>query len=277
MHTTRQNQVQAFRGNPAVLMSGGQTGQRGGWQTAGWEVGNWADQRRACATPPQCGPSVRLTMGENGKLREKLETMGGMSCHYAYAYDADGRLVSVHRNGRLTESYQYNGAGQRVRDRLAWGGGERRFVYGSDGRLLSAGDVRFYYDAAGALRCRQRGRKNLYCFYGNDTRLDSVRLPDGSQVDYRYGTALGPVASFLTGESSESFVWLDAIRLATYHDHIRGLSYHFHYGAGRLPEAVTLVDSHAGTVMGRGTSEAATYQLGYDQVGSLRAVWSQSG
>jgi RHS repeat-associated protein len=263
MHTAGQNQM--FVEGRAALLSGGQTGQ--------WRAG----AKNRTVERPHYGPEILLTMGENGKLREKLETIGGRQYRYAYSYDASGRLATVHLNNRLVEAYHYNGLGQRIRDWHAGRGTERRFSYAPDGHLQSAGDVRFFHDAAGSLRCRQQGRVNLYCFYGDDTRLDAVRLPDGTQITYRYGASLGPVASFLNGEPAESFVWLDSTRLATYHDHIRGLSYHFQYGAERLPEAVTVMENLGGVSMQSAGSEVATYQLGYDQVGSLRAVWSQSG
>ncbi|WBF69234.1 RHS repeat-associated core domain-containing protein [Desulfovibrio subterraneus] len=263
MHTAGQNQM--FVEGRAALLSGGQTGQWG------------AGAKNRTVERPHYGPEIHLTMGENGKLREKLETIGGRQYRYAYSYDASGRLATVHLNNRLVEVYHYNGLGQRIRDWHAGRGTERRFFYAPDGQLQSAGDVRFFHDAAGSLRCRQQGRVNLYCFYEDDTRLDAVRLPDGTQMTYCYGASLGPVASFLNGEPAESFVWLDSTRLATYHDHIRGLSYHFQYGAERLPEAVTVMENLGEVSIQSAGSEMATYLLGYDQVGSLRAVWSQSG
>ncbi|WBF66341.1 hypothetical protein LN040_11435 [Desulfovibrio subterraneus] len=61
---------------------------------------------------------------------------------------------------------------------------------------------------------------------------------------------------------AESYIWKDALRLGAWIDHASGTRCLFHYEAGHSPAAVTMEHPQG----------AATYRLGFDQIGSLKLV-----
>jgi RHS repeat-associated protein len=67
---------------------------------------------------------------------------------------------------------------------------------------------------------------------------------------------------------AESLTWRSPLQLATYRDHRANVRMAFHYtGQTRLPQAVTVQTPQG----------VANYLLGYDQVGSLKAVAAMDG
>jgi RHS repeat-associated protein len=77
-----------------------------------------------------------------------------------------------------------------------------------------------------------------------------------------------PVEKYIDARPVESLSWRSLLQLSTYRDHRSGVRMQFHYtGQGRLPQAVTVQDARG----------AANYLLGYDQVGSLKAVAAMDG
>ncbi|MFV0348274.1 MAG: hypothetical protein ACK5JO_06765, partial [Halodesulfovibrio sp.] len=137
--------------------------------------------------------NVRLQRNAQGRIIRKLEGAGDSMRQYDYAYDAQGHLTHVWLNGSLAEQYAYNEAGQRVADETAWRG-PRSLAYDAAGRLVQAGNVRCEYTPEGSLcrriRATRHGEEITTFAYGADTRLDSVVLPDGTQITYYYGSAL---------------------------------------------------------------------------------------
>ena len=213
--------------------------------------------------PPRL--NVRLQRNAQGRIIRKLEGAGDSMREYCFAYDAQGHLTHAWLNGSLVEQYAYNEAGQRVADETAWRG-PRTLAYDAAGRLVQAGNVRCEYTPEGSLcrgiRATRHGEEITTFAYGADTRLDSVVLPDGTQITYYYGSALGPAEKHVNGVLAESYIWKDALRLGAWIDHASGTRCLFHYEAGHSPAAVTMEHPQG----------AATYCLGFDQIGSLKLV-----
>jgi YD repeat-containing protein len=191
--------------------------------------------------PPQL--NVRLQRNAQGRIIRKLEGAGDSMREYDYAYDAQGHLTHAWLNGSLVEQYAYNEAGQRVADETVWRG-PRSLAYDRAGRLVQAGNVRCEYTPEGSLcsriRTTRHGEEITSFAYGADTRLDSVVLPDGTQITYYYGSALGPAEKHVNGVLAESYIWKDALRLGAWIDHASGTRCLFHYEAGHSPAAVTM-------------------------------------
>jgi RHS repeat-associated protein len=209
--------------------------------------------------------NVRLQRNAQGRIIFKLEGAGDSMREYDYAYDAQGHLTHAWLNGSLVEQYAYNETGQRVADETAWRG-PRTLAYDAAGRLVQAGNVRYEYTPEGSLchriRATRQGDEITSFAYGADTRLDSVILPDGTQITYYYGSALGPTEKHVNGVLAESYIWKDALRLGAWIDHTSGTRCLFHYASGHSPVAVTMEHPQG----------AATYSLGFDQIGSLKLV-----
>lgn len=282
------------------------------------------------------GFSCCCDFGPDGKLRTKLETCGGHVVEYGYTFDERGHLAEVRRNGTLAEEYACNAAGQRIMARTATGPGmsrdarrglepERSFAYDREGRMVHAGRARYGYAPDGTLRYREEGRERAYFQYGNGSvrevlvrdgahrnahrilvapvTLDSVLLPSGGTVRYRYNDVGMPFLVLRNDAPSEEYQWHDPLRLARFRDHRTGTEYVFHYEAGegkpearagmrRVPHAVTVcgpaLDSLGGGMLAPSLfrtdaenkaahARSVTFRIGCDQVGTVKALIDPDG
>ena len=160
-----------------------------------------------------------------GKIVKRTETVaGGAPTVTTYAYDNDGRLTEVKRNGTVVEGYDYDERGNRVarriagapaeaatfdlRDRLltrgatAYGSDDDGFVttrgtqaleYSARGELLSATaggvGVTYRYDALNRRVARTEGGKTERYLYGNPGDPHAITASidgDGELTTYRY-------------------------------------------------------------------------------------------
>jgi YD repeat-containing protein len=212
--------------------------------------------------------SYALTLGPKSRIAEKLERVGLRETRFTYEYDPKGRLARVLRNGRPAEEYGYDEAGRRSRD---WTPerGRRVLDYDRAGRLKRAGEVEYYYGQDDTLTARYVGKKQaLHLDYAHNLGLRSLCNTHGRPVNYRTSPAGQPLEKYADNEVYETFRWLDLVRLADYDCLERGYRLAFHYQSGnRLPSSLTFRDEEG----------ARQWLLGYDQVGSLKAVGDEQG
>ena len=202
----------------------------------------------------------------NGRIGVRVEVVAGSKVVHEYAYDAANRLAGVRRDGADTERYAYDEQGRRAKD---WspqrGNVGRELVYGPDDRLLRAGDVMFEYDPMGRLqRRREPGRQDLVCNYSPLGFLSGARTPSLRFIGFERDADERRTAKLVNGKKVEGYGWDRQGRLAWFYDVRSGATCWFRYAAdGRLPAAM----DRAGE----------TYFLGWDHLGSLRAVVDSNG
>ncbi|MEW5775160.1 MAG: RHS repeat-associated core domain-containing protein, partial [Thermodesulfobacteriota bacterium] len=210
--------------------------------------------------------SYELLVGEDGRIAAKHENVAGTESYYIYEYDAEGHLLRAWRNGRLAEEYAYDPQGARV---ASWSGKNGQWAYGYDrgGRLASAGPWGFAYAADGSLREAWTPDMSFFLTYDQEGGLSRITLP-GKHVLRSETIAPGlPVEKYIDAAPAESLAWRSPLQLATYRDHRSGTRMTFHYAQGRLPRAATVQTAN----------DSTSYLLGYDQVGSLKAVAAMDG
>lgn len=83
--------------------------------------------------------SVECELNPEARLKAKIEKTGFFNDHYQYTYDARHHLTQVHLNGKLTEAYEYNAEGQRIRQFSAHNSQNLRLKYNSQGQLVRVG------------------------------------------------------------------------------------------------------------------------------------------
>ncbi|MGQ0643145.1 MAG: RHS repeat domain-containing protein [Gemmatimonadaceae bacterium] len=148
-----------------------------------------------------------------GRIVSVTEIISGVTTAYAYSYDATGRLVTVTKNGAPEASYQYDVNGNRtsVTNTL----GSQSVTTDAQDRILTQGTASFSYTKDGELRESVTGVDTTRYTYGARAELRSVRLLNGTLIEYvldphgrrigkkingtlvrgwLYGTGLGPVA-----------------------------------------------------------------------------------
>jgi RHS repeat-associated protein len=211
--------------------------------------------------------SYEFLVGEDGRIAAKHESVAGRASYFIYEYDDSGHLLRAWRDGKLSEEYAYDPKGARI---ASWNPRQGQWKYGYDdrGRLTSAGPWKFSYAGDGSLREAWTPELSFFLGYNQEGGLSRIVLP-GGQVLRSESVAPGlPTEKYLDAVPAESLTWRSPLQLATYRDHRAGTRMQFHHtGQGRLPQAVTIQ-----------TPQGATnYLLGYDQVGSLKAVAAMDG
>ena len=182
-------------------------------------------------------------------------------------------------NGELVEKYTYNDKGQRVSQ--AYPGYPPEYLrYNSKGQLAAIGDVEWEYDKNGALSRRSEdslygsGGYQTHCFYGFDTKLDKVILPNSEEITWKYGRgedfqAQNPLEKYKNGKLVMEYECQDPFRLSACIDHARGLRMDFSYGEHLWPQAVRLFEPCS--------NKKIELLCGCDQVGSLKLLTSPKG
>jgi len=189
-----------------------------------------------------------------GRIESKLERVAGVSHTYTYAYDDNGRLASVTRDGvTLVESYSYDANGNRtstlaggathdVQDRIITDRGIDH-VFDVDGFLTSRGADVFAYSARGELLSATISGNTISYDYDGLNRRVARTSADGT-TEYLYGN---PSEPFLVTESRAP----DGTLSSFYYDE-QGLLFALERGAER-------------------------YYVGTDQVGTPKVVADSAG
>lgn len=214
---------------------------------------------------------ITIKRDSEGRILRKIETEahGGSKTTYDYVYDDAGRLALVLRNGMETERYEYDKAGRRIAG-TSEAFGMRPVTLEYDGmHLTRCGDTTYGYAADGTLRDRHDAGGTTWFLYAGDTGLDGAVLPDGRTFSWQTnGTTGQPLIKHEGDTPVERYRWRDLVRLERHDDLRRGISQHYHYAEGsRLPHAMTEYQG----------GQSASYTLGYDQVGTLKAVADMDG
>jgi RHS repeat-associated protein len=175
-----------------------------------------------------------------GRIVEQAETTGATTATLAYAYDVDGRLSEVRRNGALAESYTFDvNSNRATKTTLA---GTITYSYDAQDRLLEAsgtnGATSYAYTEAGDLRAKTTAAGTTAYDYDAVGNLRAVVLPNGKNITYLidgqdrrvgkrvdgvlmqgwlYGDQLNPVAE-LDGQGNvvARFVYADQLNVPVY-------------------------------------------------------------
>ena len=148
---------------------------------------------------------VGFTYDNLGRIGQKIETIAGTThtYDYDYAYDVDGQLTEVQRDGTVVEDYSYdlNGNGNRTstfsatasydtQDRLTELGGVT-YTFDADGFLTQRGSDTFTYSARGELLSASvDGQTITYTYDGLSRRVG--RTDTSGTHQYLYGNPGNP-------------------------------------------------------------------------------------
>ena len=96
---------------------------------------------------------VGYTRDNLGRIAQKVETIGGVTATYDYAYDLADRLREVRMNGAVVEAYTYDDNGNRLTATTV--GGSVNASYDTRDRLIAQGGTTYTY-LANAASCGRR-------------------------------------------------------------------------------------------------------------------------
>ncbi|WLH44866.1 RHS repeat-associated core domain-containing protein [Pseudomonas beijingensis] len=152
----------------------------------------------------ESGEKYQLDYTPNGLIRQQIGFDGQRT---AYAYDLNGHLLEKTEHGedglQWVTRYQRDAAG-RLRVKTLPDGQAIEYRYDDLGRLVQVDDgsdhpLAFEYDAQDRLIAEHQGWGTLRYRYDACGRLNHLRLPDDSQLDYHHGPGGALTAIDLNG------------------------------------------------------------------------------
>jgi RHS repeat-associated protein len=151
----------------------------------------------------------QYTRDKLGRITQKIETIGGATDTYTYAYDARGRLTTVVKDGTTLSVYGYDATGNRT----SWTGpaGTRTATYDSQDRLLQYGDLNYTYQPGGELATKtQNGQSMSFTFdaFGN---LLGVTTPTGIAISYVIDGRHRRIGKVVNGTLVSGFLYRDQL------------------------------------------------------------------
>jgi len=206
---------------------------------------------------------VSMAYDAASRIATKDEAVGGVTTHYEFAYDSAGRLVTVKRDGLVSEAYEYDPNGNRTRATAS--NGSVTASYDGRDRLISYGDGLYFFTPDGELRLKVVGTDTTAFTYDALGNLRAVVLPDRTRIDYVVDGSNRRVGKKVNGQLVRAWLYEDQLAPVAELDGAGQLLCRFVYGTR------TTVPDYA--VCGD-----ATYRIVTDERGSLRlAVDTQSG
>ena len=126
---------------------------------------------------------VRYTRDALERIKTVTEILGTRkTSETEYSYDRADRLATVRVNGRATETYRYDPAGNRVR--LVRAKENLKASYDDRERLVSLGNTQYKWMPDGTLAGVARGQSASAFVYDDFGALRQASLPDGRKVRY---------------------------------------------------------------------------------------------
>jgi RHS repeat-associated protein len=207
---------------------------------------------------------ITLTRDNAGRITGKTERVGGVTSDYIYTYDEAGRLLTVTKDGVLTEEYRYSANGSRVYEMNTLRGiSGRSMTYSHEDHLLTAGNVTYTYSPDGFLTARTAGTEVTAYDYSSRGELLGVTLPGGTSIEYIHDPLGRRIAKKVSGIITEKYLWSGLTTLLAVYDGNNNLLMRFEYADSRMPFAVMRPDG--------------LYYMAYDQVGSLKLIAGSAG
>ena len=198
-----------------------------------------------------------LTRDVLDRIIRKVETIGGVTTDWGFAYDPAGRLSAVTRDGVASAAYQYDANGNRTR-RTSSSGIETGVVDAQD-RLVTYGNTSYQYTDAGDLRRMIAGPDTTTYRYDALGALRWVTLPTGTRIDYVIDAMGRRIGRKVNGALMQGFLYQSDLRIAAELSPSGEVLSRFVYGTQvNVPE-----------YMERG---GVRYRILTDQLGSVRLV-----
>ena len=192
-----------------------------------------------------------------GRVSQLTEIVQGTTKFFEYDYDAIGRLIEVRTDSVTTATYEYDDNGNRIE--ATGPGGTATGNYDDQDRLLSYGAASYGYSANGELAKKIVGSDTTLYAYDELGNLTSVRLPDGTDIEYVIDGLNRRVGKRVNGNVVKGWLYQDQLNPVAEVDSAGQVVARFVYGSRvNVPEYMV--------------KSGVTYRIVTDHLGSVRLV-----
>lgn len=196
------------------------------------------------------------TRDDLGRIKQKIETIGGVTSTYDYQYDNRGRLMEVKRNGSVTHTYTYDGNGNRLSETTS---GTVTGTYDAQDRLLSYDNATYGHNAHGQRTQKTVGAAITGYSYDPIGNLRQVNLPDGRVLTYEVDGRNRRVGKRINGALVQAFLYDGQLRPIAELDGTGAVVSQFVYAIGvNVPDLIL--------------KGGSTYRVITDHLGSPRLI-----
>jgi RHS repeat-associated protein len=200
---------------------------------------------------------VVYTRDAIGRLASKVETIGGVTDTYTYAYDLTGRLTEVRKNNTVIAAYTYDSNNNRLSYTNTTG--TTNATYDDQDRLLQHGTTIYTYTANGELLSKTVGTQTTTYSYDELGNLRTVTLPDTTLVGYVIDGANRLIGKKIGDTLVKGYLYKDDLNPVAELDGSNNVISRFVYGVrSNVPEYII--------------KQGVTYRIIADHLGSPRLV-----
>ncbi len=212
-----------------------------------------------------------------GRITQLTETIQGETRTFNYVYDAAGRLTDVSRNDTLIAVYSHDANGNRLSritpsDTINGG-------YDAQDRLLTYGNTSYSYTRNGDLSTKVVGTDTTRYAYDAFGNLFSVRLPDGTLIEYVIDGQNRRVGKKINGAMMKQWLYGNQLNIVAELDSADNLVSRFVYGTRiNVPHLMfrngitfRIISDHLGSVrlVVNTASGAVVQRMDYDAFGNI--------
>jgi RHS repeat-associated protein len=195
-----------------------------------------------------------FTRDKLGRISQKVETVGGSTHTYDYAYDTAGRLVEEKKDGLVQNSYGYDQNGNRTDLN-----GTPIAHYDDQDRLLDYGSATYEYTANGELKAKTVGSLSTSYDYDVLGNLKKVSFAGGNTIDYLTDGQNRRIGKKVNGILTQGWLYQDKLKpIAELNGNGAVVSRFVYATAANVPDYMV--------------KGAATYRIIKDHLGSPRLV-----
>jgi RHS repeat-associated protein len=197
-----------------------------------------------------------------GQIITKSESVNNLVANFEYGYDTLGRLITVKKNGAVTDTFGYDANGNRTS--VVSGGATKTAVFDAHDRLTSYNGVSYSYDLAGDLTSKKIGNAIPttydYDAFGN---LRGVTLPSGTAIQYLIDPQNRRVGKKVNGALTQGLLYQGQLQVVAELNSTGALVSRFVYAERE----------NVPSYMVKG---GVNYRIVSDHLGSVRAVVNSS-
>jgi YD repeat-containing protein len=219
---------------------------------------------------------VGYTRDKLGRITQKVETLGGVTDIYNYAYDNAGRLKEVKKNSVVIAAYTYDANG----NRLSALGLSVAPTYDNQDRLLTYGSATYAYTPNGELLTKTVGSQQTTYAYDAFGNLRSVALPDSTLIEYVIDGQSRRIGKRINGVLQQGFLYQDQLEPVAELNGDGSLRAQFVYcGCGKsVPEYMVkkgetyrIISDHLGSprLVVKVSDSTITQRMDYDEFGNV--------